>query len=199
MFSGIVQNLGKILSIESKAGGSVLLVKTSFDTDIALGDSISVNGVCLTIANFKKNTLIFNVVDETLNKSSLSDLKAGDFVNLEKSLQYNEKISGHLVQGHVEGVGRIIKIENIGTEEVRFSIHLDSKLIKYCIYKGSISIDGISLTIASLKANVIELAIIPHTFKNTNLSFKKVDDIVNIETDMIAKYVENMLIKKEIS
>ena len=199
MFSGIVQDLGKILSIESKAGGSVLLVKTSFDTDIALGDSISVNGVCLTIANFKKNTLIFNVVDETLNKSSLSDLKAGDFVNLEKSLQYNEKISGHLVQGHVEGIGRIIKIENIGTEEVRFSIHLDSKLIKYCIYKGSISIDGISLTIASLKANVIELAIIPHTFKNTNLSFKKVDDIVNIETDMIAKYVENMLIKKEIS
>ena len=199
MFSGIVQNLGKILSIESKAGGSVLLVKTSFDTDIALGDSISVNGVCLTIANFKKNTLIFNVVDETLNKSSLSVLKVGDFVNLEKSLQYNEKISGHLVQGHVEGVGRIIKIENIGTEEVRFSIHLDSKLIKYCIYKGSISIDGISLTIASLKANVIELAIIPHTFKNTNLSFKKVDDIVNIETDMIAKYVENMLIKKEIS
>ena len=199
MFSGIVQDLGKILSIESKAGGSVLLVKTSFNTDIALGDSISVNGVCLTIANFKKNTLIFNVVDETLNKSSLSDLKAGDFVNLEKSLQYNEKISGHLVQGHVEGVGRIIKIENIGTEEVRFSIHLDSKLIKYCIYKGSISIDGISLTIASLKANVIELAIIPHTFKNTNLSFKKVDDIVNIETDMIAKYVENMLIKKEIS
>ena len=199
MFSGIVQDLGKILSIESKAGGSVLLVKTSFNTDIALGDSISVNGVCLTIANFKKNTLIFNVVDETLNKSSLSDLKAGDFVNLEKSLQYNEKISGHLVQGHVEGIGRIIKIENIGTEEVRFSIHLDSKLIKYCIYKGSISIDGISLTIASLKANVIELAIIPHTFKNTNLSFKKVDDIVNIETDMIAKYVENMLIKKEIS
>ena len=199
MFSGIVQDLGKILSIESKAGGSVLLVKTSFDTDIALGDSISVNGVCLTIANFKKNTLIFNVVDETLNKSSLSDLKAGDFVNLEKSLQYNEKISGHLVQGHVEGIGRIIKIENIGTEEVRFSIHLDSKLIKYCIYKGSISIDGISLTIASLKVNVIELAIIPHTFKNTNLSFKKVDDIVNIETDMIAKYVENMLIKKEIS
>ena len=199
MFSGIVQDLGKILSIESKAGGSVLLVKTSFNTDIALGDSISVNGVCLTIANFKKNTLIFNVVDETLNKSSLSDLKAGDFVNLEKSLQYNEKISGHLVQGHVEGVGRIIKIENIGTEEVRFSIHLDSKLIKYCIYKGSISIDGISLTIASLKANVIELAIIPHTFKNTNLSFKKVDDIVNIETDMIAKYVENILVKKEIS
>lgn len=199
MFSGIVQNLGKILSIESKAGGSVLLVKTSFDTDIALGDSISVNGVCLTIANFKKNTLIFNVVDETLNKSSLSDLKAGDFVNLEKSLQYNEKISGHLVQGHVEGIGRIIKIENIGTEEVRFSIHLDSKLIKYCIYKGSISIDGISLTIASLKANVIELAIIPHTFKNTNLSFKKVGDVVNIETDMIAKYVENMLVNKEIS
>ena len=199
MFSGIVQDLGKILSIESKAGGSVLFVETYFDRDIALGDSISVNGVCLTIANFKKNTLIFNVVDETLNKSSLSVLKAGDFVNLEKSLQYNEKISGHLVQGHVEGIGRIIKIENIGTEEVRFSIHLDSKLIKYCIYKGSISIDGISLTIASLKANVIELAIIPHTFKNTNLSFKKVDDIVNIETDMIAKYVENMLIKKEIS
>ena len=199
MFSGIVQDLGHIISIENKSGGSVLLVKTTFDSDIALGDSICVNGVCLTIADFKENNLVFNVVDETLNKSSLSDLKEGGVVNLEKSLEYNEKISGHLVQGHVETIGKIIKIKNVGTEEVRLSIELDHKLIKYCIYKGSIAIDGISLTIATLKDNVIELAIIPHTFKSTNLSFKKVGDIVNIETDMIAKYVENMLIKKELT
>jgi len=199
MFSGIIQDLGQILSIDKKDGGSIFTIKTSFDSGMSLGDSISVNGVCLTIADLSKNKLLFNVVDETLSKSSLSDLVVNSFVNLEKSLRYNEKISGHLVQGHVEGTGKIIEIKRIGTEEVRFSIKLDPQLVNYCIYKGSISIDGISLTIATLKENIIEIAIIPHTFKNTNLSFKKVGDIVNIETDMIAKYVENMLTKKEIS
>ncbi len=199
MFSGIIQDLGQILSIDKKDGGSIFTIKTSFDSGMSLGDSISVNGVCLTIADLSKNKLLFNVVDETLSKSSLSDLVVNSFVNLEKSLRYNEKISGHLVQGHVEGTGEIIEIKRIGTEEVRFSIKLDPQLVNYCIYKGSISIDGISLTIATLKENIIEIAIIPHTFKNTNLSFKKVGDIVNIETDMIAKYVENMLTKKEIS
>ena len=199
MFSGIIQDLGQILSIDKKDGGSIFTIRTSFDSGMSLGDSISVNGVCLTIADLSKNKLLFNVVDETLSKSSLSDLVVNSFVNLEKSLRYNEKISGHLVQGHVEGTGKIIEIKRIGTEEVRFSIKLDPQLVNYCIYKGSISIDGISLTIATLKENIIEIAIIPHTFKNTNLSFKKVGDIVNIETDMIAKYVENMLTKKEIS
>ncbi len=199
MFSGIIQDLGQILSIDKKDGGSIFTVRTSFDSGMSLGDSISVNGVCLTIADLSKNKLLFNVVDETLSKSSLSDLAVNSFVNLEKSLRYNEKISGHLVQGHVEGTGEIIEIKRIGTEEVRFSIKLDPQLVNYCIYKGSISIDGISLTIATLKENIIEIAIIPHTFKNTNLSFKKVGDVVNIETDMIAKYVENMLTKKEIS
>ena len=199
MFSGIIQDLGQILSIDKKDGGSIFTVRTIFDSGMSLGDSISVNGVCLTIADLSKNKLLFNVVDETLSKSSLSDLVVNSFVNLEKSLRYNEKISGHLVQGHVEGTGEIIEIKRIGTEEVRFSIKLDHQLVNYCIYKGSISIDGISLTIATLKENIIEIAIIPHTFKNTNLSFKKVGDVVNIETDMIAKYVENMLIKKEIS
>ena len=199
MFSGIVQDVGRIISIDKKEGGSIISVKTNFDSDMSLGDSICVDGVCLTISDFCENDLVFNVVDETLNKSSLSDLKVGGVVNLEKSLQYNEKISGHLVQGHVEGIGEIVKIEKIGTEEVRFSIKLDQELVRYCIYKGSISIDGISLTIASLNGNIIELAIIPHTYNNTNLSFKKVGDFVNIETDMIAKYVENMLVNKEIS
>jgi len=199
MFSGIIQDLGQVLSIDKKDGGSIFTIKTSFDSGMSLGDSISVNGVCLTIADLSKNKLLINIVDETLSKSSLSDLVVNSFVNLEKSLRYNEKISGHLVQGHVEGTGEIIEIKRIGTEEVRFSIKLDPQLVNYCIYKGSISIDGISLTIATLKENIIEIAIIPHTFKNTNLSFKKVGDIVNIETDMIAKYVENMLTKKEIS
>ena len=199
MFSGIVQDVGRIISIDKKEGGSIISVKTNFDSDISLGDSICVDGVCLTISDFYENDLVFNVVDETLNKSSLSELKVGGVVNLEKSLQYNEKISGHLVQGHVEGIGKIVEIKKIGTEEVRFSIKLDQELVRYCIYKGSISIDGISLTIASLNGNIIELAIIPHTYNNTNLSFKKVGDVVNIETDMIAKYVENMLVNKEIS
>jgi len=197
MFSGIIQDLGEILSVEKKEGGSIFIIKTGFDKEINIGDSISVNGVCLTVVDFKDDKLHFNVVNETINRSSLMNIDIGKHVNLEKSLKYNENISGHLVQGHVEGLGVILNIKHIGTEEVRFSIRIDKDLIKYCIYKGSVCIDGISLTIADLNENIIDIAIIPHTYKNTNLSFKKVNDIVNIETDMIAKYVENILISKE--
>ena len=193
MFSGIIEDLGQILNIKTNDGGNEILVKSHLSNDAVIGDSISVNGVCLTVSHIKDDAMSFSVINETLSKTNLSDLENNTFVNLESSLKYNGKISGHLIQGHVESIGEIVNIKNIGTEEVRYSIKLENNLLKYCIYKGSISIDGISLTIAYILDDIIEVAIIPHTLKHTNLSFKKVNDRVNIETDMISKYVENIV------
>ena len=196
MFSGIIKDLGRISTINYNDGGSFISITSNLCNDAEIGDSISVNGVCLTISKIEENSIFFNVINETLEKTNLSELDVDCYVNLESSLKYNEKISGHLVQGHVESIGQIVYIDIIGTEEVRFSIKLEKDLLKYCIYKGSISIDGISLTIASISDDIIQVAIIPHTLKHTNLSFKKINDRVNIETDMISKYVENLLVSK---
>ena len=196
MFSGIIQELGEIVKVEKYDGGSLFSIQyLNFDSDIKKGDSVSVNGVCLTAIKIKNSIFDVNVIEETLNISSLSDIKEGDFVNLELSLKYNDRISGHLVQGHIESVGKIVNIKENGTEEVRFTIDIDDKIKKYCIYKGSIAIDGISLTIANINDNMIDVAVIPYTFNHTNLKFKKINNKVNIETDMMSKYVEKILSK----
>tara|TARA_Y100001960_G_C14574863_1_gene777711 strand:- start:318 stop:908 length:591 start_codon:yes stop_codon:yes gene_type:complete len=196
MFSGIIQELGKIAKIEKYDGGSLFSIEcVNINSEINLGDSISVNGVCLTATKIKNSIFDVNVVQETLNVSILSDLHEGDSVNLELSLKYNDRISGHLVQGHVESIGKIIAIKENGTEEVRFTINIDDNIKKYCIYKGSIAIDGISLTIAAIKDNMIDVAVIPYTLNHTNLKYKKINNKVNIETDMMSKYVEKILNK----
>ena len=196
MFSGIIQELGEIVKVKINDGGSVFSIKyLNADSDIKQGDSVCVNGVCLTAIKIEKSIFDVNVIEETLNISSLSNIKEGDFVNLELSLKYNDRISGHLVQGHIESVGKIVNIKENGTEEVRFTISIDDKIKKYCIYKGSIAIDGISLTIANIDNNMIDVAVIPYTLNHTNLKFKKINNKVNIETDMMSKYVENILNK----
>ena len=196
MFSGIIQELGEIVKVKKNDGGSVFSIKyLNADSDIKQGDSVCVNGVCLTAIKIEKSIFDVNVIEETLNISSLSNIKEGDFVNLELSLKYNDRISGHLVQGHIESVGKIVNIKENGTEEVRFTINIDDKIKKYCIYKGSIAIDGISLTIANIDNNMIDVAVIPYTLNHTNLKFKKINNKVNIETDMMSKYVENILNK----
>ena len=196
MFSGIIQELGEIVKVEKYDGGSLFSIKyVNADTNIKQGDSVSVNGVCMTAIKIKNSIFDVNVIEETLNISSLSDITQGDFVNLELSLKYNDRISGHLVQGHIESVGKIVNITEIGTEEVRFTINIEDKIKKYCIYKGSIAIDGISLTIANIDNNMIDVAVIPYTLNHTNLKFKKINNKVNIETDMISKYVEKILNK----
>ena len=197
MFSGIIEDLGQVLSVDYKKGGNLVSIKSNLSNKTNIGDSICVNGVCLTVSEVQDDIMSFTIIDETLNKTNLSELDIKSYVNLESSLKYNDKISGHLIQGHIESIGRIVYIESFGTEEVRFSIQLEDDLLKYCIYKGSISVDGISLTIANISKNIIQVAIIPHTLKYTNLSFKKVNDRVNIETDMISKYVEKILTQKE--
>ena len=198
MFSGIIQEIGKVVNVEKYDGGALLSIEClNIKSDVKPGDSISVNGVCLTAANIKDNYFNVNVVEETLNVSSLSDLMIQDYVNLELSLKYNERISGHLVQGHVESIGEIIDIKKNGTEEVRFTIIINDNVKKYCIYKGSIAIDGISLTIANIQNNKIDIVVVPYTLDNTNLKYKKIKNNVNIETDMISKYIEKALNNRE--
>ena len=197
MFSGIIQELGKIVNVENYEGGSLYSIECiDILADINPGDSISVNGVCLTATIVKESMFNVNIIQETLNHSSLSDIKVDDYVNLELSLKYNDRISGHLVQGHVESIGEIIDIKKNGTEEVRFIININDDIKKYCIYKGSIAIDGISLTIANIINNKIDVAVIPYTLNHTNLKFKEISNKVNIETDMISKYIEKALIDK---
>ena len=197
MFSGIIQELGKIVNVENYEGGSLYSIKCiDILADINPGDSISVNGVCLTATIVKESMFNVNIIQETLNHSSLSDINVDDYVNLELSLKYNDRISGHLVQGHVESIGEIIDIKKNGTEEVRFIININDDIKKYCIYKGSIAIDGISLTIANIINNKIDVAVIPYTLNHTNLKFKEISNKVNIETDMISKYIEKALIDK---
>ena len=197
MFSGIIQELGRVVNIEKNDGGSLFSIEClNIKSDIKPGDSISVNGVCLTATNIKDNYFNVNIIEETLNISNLSYIQIKDYVNLELSLKYNDRISGHLVQGHVESVGKIIDIKKNGTEEVRFTINIKNNIKKYCIYKGSIAIDGISLTVANINNNQIDIAVIPYTLEHTNLKYKKINHKVNIETDMISKYVENAIINK---
>ena len=193
MFSGIIEELGNIKEIIKNEGGwQISLFAKTIITDLNIGDSVAVNGVCLTVESVYNDFFKVIVIKETLDNSNLSGLKIEEKINLERSLKYNDRINGHLVQGHVESIGKIVNKATIG-EEVIFSIKIDKNLLRYCIYKGSIAIDGISLTIAKINENTIDVAIIPHTFINTTLSYKKIGSSINIETDMIAKYVERNL------
>ena len=188
MFTGIIENLGEIKKIDKYEDYWKFSVSTNF-TDVKLGDSISINGVCLTVTKIDEKQLDFEVVSETLIKSNFKSINEGDVVNLERSLKLNDRLDGHLVQGHVEDTGKILsKVTNEG--ETKIKIEIDKDIIKYCIYKGSIAVDGISLTISKIYSNSIEICIIPYTLKHTTLGIKDVGSLVNIETDMISKYVE---------
>ena len=191
MFTGIVENLGKVKKIDKYNDYWSISICTDFN-DIKIGDSISINGVCLTVTKISKTILDFEVISETLNKSNLQLLEIGHMINVERSLRLNDRLDGHLVQGHVESVGEIIsKVTNEG--ETRLKIKINKEYMKYCIYKGSIAIDGISLTISKIYSNSIEICVIPYTLKNTTLGIKDAGSLVNIETDMISKYVERRL------
>ena len=189
MFTGLVEDLGKINSINKFDGYWNVEIITKLD-DIIIGDSVSVNGVCLTVVNLNKDIIGFDIVSESLEKSNLSNLKTNEIVNLERCLKLSDRIGGHLVQGHVECIGEIVSKESLLDGEVIFEVSFDRDFLKYCIYKGSITLDGISLTIKDILKNSIKVSIIPHTLKNTTLGFKEVNSFLNVETDLIAKYVE---------
>tara|TARA_A100001015_G_scaffold76922_1_gene85410 strand:+ start:5488 stop:6081 length:594 start_codon:yes stop_codon:yes gene_type:complete len=195
MFTGLVEDLGKVNNIKKFKGYWNIQITTNLD-DISIGDSISVNGVCLTVVKRSKNLLGFDVIKESLSKSNISHLDINHFVNLERCLRFSDRLGGHLVQGHVECIGKIISIESSEDGWVDFEVSFDKYFLKYCIYKGSITLDGISLTIKELKENSLTVSIIPHTLKNTNLGFKNINDYLNVETDLIAKYVERNLLNR---
>ncbi len=193
MFTGLIEEVGEILRIEKKEKSLTLEIEANkLINKINKGDSISVNGVCLTATIVNGNSFRADVSPETFEKTNLKFLKPKTKVNLETSLTLNKPLGGHIVLGHVDGIGKVIS-KNRLQEFYEFIIDFPSELRKYMVEKGSIAINGISLTINKIYGNSISLMIIPHTFENTNLKYLNSGDFVNIEVDIIGKYVENML------
>lgn len=196
MFTGIIEEKGKIKRISRSGNFSVLTVggKDIF-TDLAIGDSVAVNGVCLTVTGISAETFTADVMHETLNRSSLGDLSVGSNVNLERAMPANGRFGGHIVSGHIDGTGRIIRTRDDGIA-VWYTIAAESEILKYIVIKGSVAIDGISLTVADRETDRFSVSVIPHTAKVTILGEKSPGDIVNLEVDIIGKYVEQLM-KKE--
>jgi len=197
MFTGIIEEVGIVSAFCKLSHGADLRISCNkILEDVKLGDSISVNGVCQTVVKFDTTSFEVKVSDETLKVSNLSHLKVGNLVNLERALKLSDRLSGHIVSGHVETVVKYIQKEQLG-EFYNMYFEIPQNYRKYMVKKGSITINGISLTIADINENMFSCAVIPHTFENTNLKELKNNDIVNIETDILAKYAENFIIKKE--
>ena len=206
MFTGIIKSLGEINNVEinHKILHIVISSAESLYATTKIGDSVSVNGVCLTAVkkSEKYNLIYFDVVEETIKKTNLDSLKINDKVNLESPLKMSDGLDGHIVQGHIDSTGVVLS-NNLVDDSWLLKIKINKKWLKYCILKGSIAIDGISLTISDIDEDYddtngsISISIIPHTLEHTNLKYKKCDDLVNIETDFFAKYIEKLLPKKE--
>ena len=193
MFTGIIEEVGTVASIQKGANSAVLTIQahTILD-DVKLGDSIAVNGVCLTVTALTPSTFSADVMHETLNRSSLGKLHSGSTVNLERAMAANGRFGGHIVSGHIDGIG---VISQIGRDDnaIWYTIQADAGILRYIIEKGSIAIDGISLTVAKVSAKDFSVSIIPHTAANTTLAAKRSGDVVNLENDCIGKYVEKLL------
>lgn len=193
MFTGIVEEMGTLHSIQRGSKSSVLTIQGNIIFgDLKIGDSVAVNGICLTATSCSKNTFTADAVHETMNRSSLNHLKAGAHVNLERAMSANGRFGGHFVAGHVDGTGSLVGIEK-DDNAVWFTVKTDPSIMKYIVEKGSIAIDGISLTVAEVFDERFRVSVIPHTVKATTLSEKNVGDIVNLENDVVGKYVEKLM------
>ena len=196
MFTGIVEGLGIIKKFEKKTNTrSAAKMKVNLGNltkGLKAGHSVAINGVCLTVTKISKSGAEFEMIGETIRKTDLGKLKSGDKVNIERSLKVGDRMEGHFVLGHIDGTGKIIKIKKM-PKEIKFWIELPKNLSKHVVKKGSIAIDGISLTLVDIIKNKISVCIIPHTMKITNLGSKKVGDNVNIETDILGKYTTKKL------
>jgi riboflavin synthase len=193
VFTGIVRELGRVESVEGGEQGVRLRLRapeTARATHV--GDSVALNGVCLTATEVDGSVLSFDAVPETISRSALGRLEAGAPVNVEPALRAGEPLGGHIVQGHVDGVGAVRSAEPEG-EGVRLAIDVPPDLLRYCVEKGSLTVDGVSLTVAALDANGVEIALVPHTLAVTTLGTAGRGDSVNLEVDVLAKYVERLL------
>ncbi len=189
MFSGIIESLGTIREFDHGQESAAMVVETETNfSGLEDGESIAVNGVCLTVVDFNESTFRMDLGTETLDKTSFKNSKVGDRVNLERSLTPSSKISGHFVSGHVDQVGEVLSIEE-KPGEVLLQFSHPASLSPYIMEKGSIALDGISLTVFNCKENRFNVSIIPFTWEHTNLSTRKIGDLINIECDMIGKYV----------
>ena len=193
MFTGLVEELGRLEWLRRGEGEAQLAVQApGISPGVRIGDSIAVNGCCLTVTVAQDGLLVFDLLEETLKKTNLGALKPGSGVNLERSLAVGGRLGGHFVQGHVDAIGKIRSIEARGQDHV-VDVELPDAIARLCIDKGSLAIDGISLTIASLKGNIATFWITPHTWQHTNLHAAKIGQRVNLEADMLAKHVDSLL------
>ena len=190
MFTGIIEELGKV---EQLSGGRLTIGAGEVLSDLATGSSVAVNGVCLTAVGITPQGFAADLSPETLSRTNLGDLRAGSRVNLERPLSPTGRLSGHFVQGHVDGAGELLTLDPLRDGNWWLAVRIPADLLRYLVFKGSIAIDGISLTIASLEADRVGVAIIPHTYERTNLATRRPGDRLNLECDVIAKHVERLL------
>ena len=193
MFTGIIEEIGTVLSISSN---SIRIQAETVLEDIKAGDSVAVNGVCLTVTKIDYNSFNADISPETMRVTAFKNLKISDLVNLERAMPANGRFGGHIVSGHVDGIGKIISVRK-NKEFYDLCVETDKNNTKYIVKKGSVTINGISLTVANINENIIQTAIIPHTFENTSLKYAKSGDLVNIETDILAKYIEKFLLTSD--
>ncbi len=196
MFTGIIEEIGHIRAIKNGVKSKELTISANIImSDLKLGDSVAVNGVCLTATGISKDSFSADVMHETLNRSSLAALKAGAPVNLERAMAADGRFGGHIVSGHIDGVGKILKIEK-DDNAVWYTIEADEKILHYIVEKGSIAIDGISLTVARVGRRDFSVSIIPHTQSRTILAFRAAGDTVNLENDVMGKYIEKLILDR---
>ena len=192
MFTGLVADKAKVISITRGAESAVIQIESVLASEIKVGDSVSINGTCLTAIELSSNSFKADVMIQTLKVTSLGKLSEGDFVNLELATRADSRLGGHIVQGHVDGIGSVIE-NSTGEKWNKFVVRVPKNLSKYIVNQGSIAIDGVSLTVGEISDDLLTLWLIPETLERTNLSQKSNGDIVNIEVDVIAKYVERLM------
>lgn len=197
MFTGIIEDKGKILRIEHRGQGKrVTIGLPAHLTELQVGDSINVNGACLTVVQNREQRIELDLSQETLQKTILGELKEGDLVNLERALRLNDRLGGHLVTGHIDGIG-VISGMNRERDFLQLTIRIPESVSRYVVQKGSIAIDGISLTVNECQEGEIQITLIPHTLEKTILINKRVGDRVNVEADILGKYVEKLLGRRD--
>lgn len=197
MFTGIVEEIGIVKNVIDSEFGSITIDAKKVLEDVHIGDSIAVNGVCLTVTSFNSHSFTADVMGETVRRTSLSQLNKGSSVNLERAISTNGRFGGHIVSGHVDSIGKISRMKRDGNS-IRVTIDTSYDTLRYIVEKGSICIDGISLTVTNVDNVGFSVSVIPHTMSETTLLNKKVGDNVNLETDIIAKYTERLLSLKKI-
>ena len=192
MFTGIIVGTGKVTKIDQKTKNRSAIQMTvdlgKYASGLKIGQSVAINGVCLSATKISKNKCIFEMIDETTKKTDLGNVKAGSTVNVERSLKVGDRLEGHFVLGHIDGVATITNIEK-NPKEVKIWFKIPKNLTKYVVKKGSIALDGISLTLVDVKKDVASVCLIPHTINVTNFKSKKIGDKLNIETDVLGKYI----------